>query len=552
MPRIHELAQRFLASMSAIGTIVALMLLAASLTPSLMPRSWLIQGVVSGACAAIGYMIGVFIGWLWRYLELPWLKAYVILERALTLVVAAVVSVVLFWQAVEWQNSIRQLWGMELVDTADPVRLAAVAGLTFAILFGLGRGFRLAANRFSDWLDRYIPRRISNVIGVVVAAAVFWSLGQGVVVRFALNAADSSFRNADALIEPDTRPPVDPSKTGSSQSTLSWEGLGRQGRQYVMTAPSAKEIGNFWQQEAMDPVRVYVGLNNAETVEQRAMLALEELKRQGGFDRSVLVIVAPTGTGWIDPAAMGPLEYLHRGNVASVALQYSYLASWMSLIVEPENGSDAARALFHEVYTYWKTLPSDRRPKLYLHGLSLGALNSQMATDIYDVVGDPFQGALWSGPPFRSERWNSVTRMREPGSPAWLPQFRDGSVIRFANQTTKADETNKPWGAIRFIYLQYASDPIVFFEPSAFYREPRWLRGDHGPDVSPAIRWIPVVTGLQLVFDMAIATSSPIGFGHVYAPQHYIDAWVSLTDPPDADRGIVARLKKWLPADQYM
>ena len=29
-----------------------------------MPRSWLIQGVLSGACAATGYAFGVFIGWL--------------------------------------------------------------------------------------------------------------------------------------------------------------------------------------------------------------------------------------------------------------------------------------------------------------------------------------------------------------------------------------------------------------------------------------------------------------------------------------------------------
>jgi hypothetical protein len=30
---------------------------------------------------------------------------------------------------------------------------------------------------------------------------------------------------------------------------------------------------------------------------------------------------------------------------------------------------------------------------------------------------------------------------------------------------------------------------------------------------------------------MALAQTSPIGFGHVYAPQDYLDAWISLTDP---------------------
>ena len=45
-----------------------------------------------------------------------------------------------------------------------------------------------------------------------------------------------------------------------------------------------------------------------------------------------LIVVMPTGTGWIDPAAMDTVEYLHGGDVASVAIQYSYLTSWLSLL----------------------------------------------------------------------------------------------------------------------------------------------------------------------------------------------------------------------------
>src|SRR4051794_16653157 len=85
-----------------------------------------------------------------------------------------------------------------------------------------------------------------------------------------------------------------------------------------------------------------------------------ELKRVGAFDRSVLVVITPTGTGWIDPSAMNAVEYLHHGDIASVALQYSYLSSPLSLLVQPEYGSEAARALFAEVYGYWTTLPRDR------------------------------------------------------------------------------------------------------------------------------------------------------------------------------------------------
>lgn len=525
--------------------LLALLFFAASLTPSLMPRSWLIQGVLSGACAAAGYAIGVFIGWLWRYLELPWFSKHAAALRATTLLFAIIVSCVFLWHAVAWQNSIRTLWQMEPQESSDPFRLAAIAGITFAVLLALGWLFQLAASRFSHWLDAIMPRRVSNVVGLTLAIAVFWLVGQGLLVKWALDATDVSFQKADALIEPDETPPTSPAMTGGPGSLVGWDTLGRQGRAFVSSGPKAAAIGDFWNRSVLDPVRVYVGLNSAETVEDRAALALKELQRQGGFERSLLVVVVPTGTGWVDPAAMDTLEYLHDGDVASVALQYSYLSSWLSLLVEPENGQETARALFQAIYNYWKTLPKDRRPRLYLHGLSLGALNSQLSTDIYDVVADPFHGALWSGPPFRSARWNAITAMREPGSPAWLPKFRDGSVVRFANQVDTASGDFAPWGPIRMIYLQYASDPVTFFDPSAFFREPEWLRGERGPDVSQSFTWIPVVTGLQLAVDMAIATSSPVGHGHVYAPEHYIDAWIPLTDPAiSADD--VSRLKQHL------
>ena len=176
-----------------------------------------------------------------------------------------------------------------------------------------------------------------------------------------------------------------PIKTGSAASLLSWEDLGRQGRRFVSSGPTGAEIGAFFGQEALDPIRVYVGMNSADTADERAKLALEELKRTGAFDRSILIVVMPTGTGWVDPAALDPVEYLHRGDVASVAMQYSYLASWLSLLVEPDYGAEAGNALFREVYAYWSSLPRDGRPKLYLHGLSLGAMNSERSANLYDV-----------------------------------------------------------------------------------------------------------------------------------------------------------------------
>lgn len=59
-------------------------------------------------------------------------------------------------------------------------------------------------------------------------------------------------------------------------------------------------------------------------------------------------------------------------------------------------------------------------------------------------------------------------------------------------------------GPFRIAFLQYASDPVTFFDPAVLYREPEWMREPRGPDVSTELRWYPVVTMLQLLADIAV------------------------------------------------
>lgn len=542
--RLRLILAKLTASLLTVGVVIGTLSFAASLTPSLIPRSYLIQGVLSGISAALGYGIGAFACWLWTYLELPRLRGRALkAARIATLAACFAIAVVFLWKTLEWQNSIRTLMGLEPLNSASPWSTGAVALAVFFVLLAVGRLFGYTFRVFSTWLGRFAPRRVSNLLGGLLAVVLFWSVAEGVIFRISLRVLDSSFQELDALVEDNLARPTQPGKTGSAASLLSWEGLGRQGRRFVSSGPTGAEIGAFFGQEAMEPIRVYVGMNAADTVDKRAKLALQELKRTGAFDRSVLIVVVPTGTGMVDQAALDTVEYLHKGDIASVAMQYSYFASWLSLLVEPDYGAEAGKALFREVYTYWSSLPHDKRPKLYLHGLSLGAMNSEISASLYDVVADPFQGALWSGPPFPSRTWRSVTDGRNPGTPEWLPRFRDSSIFRFTNQNDALDIPNAKWGPIRIVYLQYASDPITFFDAATLYREPDWMKEPRGPDVSKEVRWYPLVTMLQLTVDMMTATTSPMGYGHVYAPQHYIDAWMAVTDPPGITADDVARLK---------
>lgn len=528
---------------SGVGLVLGTLFFAFSLTPSLIPRPLIAQGIVSGLSFTAGYALGVMGHGLWRYLHLPDPNAR--LETYFHWLAAAVslsIAALFLWRAAEWQNSIRQLMEMEPVSGTHPFSIALIALGVFAFLMLMALLFRRTFRLLSRKLAYILPRRVAYVLGTIAAIALFWLVIEGIIFSYALKVADRSFQQVDELMQSDLSPPEDPLKPGSAESLISWEALGSRGRRFVTEGPSGAQIGDFLGEEAPDPVRVYVGLNAAETPTERAKLALEELIRVGGFERSVLVLATPTGRGWIDPGSQDTVEYLHRGDIATIAAQYSYLPSHLSLISEADYGVENARALFAVVYDYWSSLPSDERPRLYLFGLSLGALNSDLSFDLYDIIDDPFNGALWAGPPFRSDTWKRITADRDPGSPAWLPRFRDGSVVRFMNQTQGLQEVPGEWGNFRIAYLQYASDPITFFEPASFWREPDWMHTPRGPDVSPDLRWYPVVTMLQLLVDLT-TESAPPGFGHEIAAEDYIDAWAALSEPPGWDEESLKRLR---------
>lgn len=535
----QSLVARFWKSFSFVGLAVATLLFAASLAPSLLPRHFLTQGLLSGFALAIGYGVGVFLVWLWNFLEIPHPTDNVqAVSKRVTTVLVALTAGGFLWRATVWQNSIRALMEMEPVATAYPWRVAAIALAMGVALVAIARGLRGLWRYLDGKINRVVPRRISQAVSGILVVVLVILVANNVIARMLLNASDAVFLQLDMAVDEDVPQPTDPAASGSEESLIDWDRIGRRGKQFVAAGPTQNGISELLGREAKRPVRVYAGLGSDETTQERAELALEELKRAGGFERSVLVVATPTGTGWLDPGAVDTLEYLHAGDTAIVATQYSYLPSWMTILVDPARSRESATALFNAVYEHWKTLPKESRPKLYVFGLSLGALGSAASADLFTVFEDPIQGGVWSGPPFPSQVWARVTSYRNPDSPMWLPRFRDGSMVRFTGRECSLDDWGTRWGPMRFVYLQHASDPMTFFSTDLAWRSPQWLHGERGPDVSPYLTWYPLVTFLQIAFDLPMATSIPHGYGHNYAASSYIDAWIAVTDPP-----------QWTPAD---
>jgi uncharacterized membrane protein len=499
----------------------------------MLPRTWLLQGVVSGLTAAFGYGIGASIGAAARALgPVSWRRPQGRAAWWTMIGLSTVLIIVFLLLGRSWQNEVRALMGMTDPLVWDITLIVVVAVVVTVALVLLSRVVRLGSRRLGRALDRFIPRRIAYLTGAIVVALVVAGLVQGVLWDGFISAMNRVSSLGNGGTAPGIVQPTDPARSGSPQSLAGWSTLGVEGRTFVASGPDRDTLTKFIGTPAKDPIRVYAGLDSADSLQGEVDLALAELDRTGAWDRGVLTVITTTGTGWVDPAAATSMEYVWNGDTAEVALQYSYLPSWVSFLVDRGNASAAAAALIDAVRGRWLVLPADSRPKLFVFGESLGAYGTDSVFDSVQQVVTETDGALLAGPPFADALHQQITAQREPASPVWLPIVDQGRQVRFAVQPADLANPASQWSTPRMVYFQNSSDPVVWWSPDLMLHRPEWLETPLGPDISPSMHWIPVVTFWQVVVDLAFVQDVPFGHGHRYGPD-YVDGWVSLGAPAD-------------------
>ena len=131
----HERKQRHpllvwawsLVHLDFVGVAFGALFFCLSLTPSLLPRDWLFQGLIGGLNAAIGYGIGVFAGKMVRRFVLrrriwwPPSKRVLYWLKAATVALSATASVLMLIPAAAWQRRVSAVMGMEGPGTAGPL-----------------------------------------------------------------------------------------------------------------------------------------------------------------------------------------------------------------------------------------------------------------------------------------------------------------------------------------------------------------------------------------------------------------------------------------------
>lgn len=512
-------------ALSTTGLVLASLAYAAALTPSMLPRPLTFLLLLSTLGATIGYAIGATIGWLLR--NIPWVRRHRLPRwAAITVPVVAWLPSLAFTPiAIDWQT--QQQSALDMPSTLPSTFvLVILTAISSGLLLLLGRSLRLVTNAIAGAVLRVPPlaRRLSDApAGQRYRARLFSRLGCAVVLiltaaliiqgGFALLVQSYNQVNADASGQSSDDLG---SNSGSEGSLAPWQTLGREGRYYVGNTMQPEEISKITQMPAARPTRLYVGMQQGATPRERTDLALGELERSGAWDREYLAIIAVTGTGWVDPDAINSLEVVTNGEIASVAVQYSAVPSWIGFVIDPQTTQDQNASTIQAILQAWRARPPGERPKLILFGESLGAFGSQAAWPAGSTPADvtaEIQHVIWIGPPAESRLWKQWQAGRS-GGPAWQPVIGDGSIAKvFINNLELEQALPSPGASLTF--SAHPNDPVVYWSPDLLLRRPDWI-DPLGPGVDPHLRYFPVITYLSLGMDL-ISGGGPPEVGHNYS-----------------------------------
>jgi len=525
------------------ATILAAIFFWQSLTPSLLPRIWLVQGLVSGICAVVGYALGYLIeGTLWHLRIRPTVPHRVEprIRRGL-FVVAAAFTFFAFAESFADQTWTWDTLGVEPQARWRYVLVLPVAIAICAVVAALVRAFRFVR----QWLEHGGRRiRIPDTIAVALSLALTLTLVQVLISRVVydniLTVSNSAFASADSSVDDDEpEPPRSNLKSGGPGSTLDWSELGFRGREFVSSAPTTGQITDFVD-DAIEPIRVFIGKKSASTPARRAALAVEELDRTGGFDRKVIVINTPTGTGWVDEQIVQPIEYFYGGDTAVVGVQYSHLPSHLGFLTEQNSAVASSKAVFVAIHGRIASLPQGERPALVVTGESLGAYGGQGAFSSFGRLTSQVDHAMWVGTPEFTDLHRQAKHDRSPGSRQIQPILNEHPEVAFTESGDNIDG-----GHNSIVYLQNADDPVPLWSPQLIFRQPDWMKEQRSPRINPQMRWTPFTTFAQITADMIVSNSFDEGTGHIYGTAP-LTVWAHVLKPTGWDADKIERLRERL------
>jgi uncharacterized membrane protein len=526
------------------GLFVGLILLWFSLGSSLLPRSGLMQGIVSALSLAFGYAVGVLLWFIVRWVvglvseglaedSIPPVARWAALMGIAFTAGVAIVR----WPS--WQTTQGELVGVDALGLVDGIKAVGWTIVVFVVLIGIARLIRWVIWRLDVFNARHLSVHMARgvtiaIVAVIVGGSYYYISSSGLT-----SYANGHFAPGDTVTLEGVTEPTNPEVSGSPDSLVDWDDLGFQGRTFAGAATTVGDITAYYgsAEGVRAPIRVYAGLNSAENPDQRAQLVVDELNRTNAEDRAVLMLVATTGTGWVDPLAAASVEYMYRGDTAIAAMQYSFLPSWVSFLLDTATAVESGVAINTAVIDWWEALPEDNRPRIVAFGESLGSLGSEAAyvqgslDESLGFIQSKVDGAFWVGPTDANGVRQQLLADRDPSTPVWKPVYDNGAIVRLENQPGGHDPTDASWAAPRVVYYHHPSDPVGYWNWETLWKPQEWTDKPTGPDVPDSVRWIPFTTFTQVVVDLINGFSASVGHGHNY-DDTFVEGW-SIVAPAD-------------------
>jgi uncharacterized membrane protein len=355
------------------------------------------------------------------------------------------------------------------------------------------QGINYTLNKYAPSLNKsWLPIGHLASLGILVSG-----------ITFGIKKLYGNIENgADKIEDSFRRRPITEFVSGSKDSFVDWDTLSVQGRRHIGTRLSANQISKVLKNtetKVKEPIRIYVGLDSAPTESERVKLALEELDRTNAYSRKNIIIISPTGTGYVNYVMGDAVEYMSNGDCAQVTLQYSKRPSPLSLDRRDE-GHIQYRMLINGIKKQVAQMPKSKRPKLIMFGESLGAWTSQDAF-MYEGT-DGFEAslidkALWIGTPAES-KWKDRALSNKS-----LNTEKD--LIGVFNGFDEYEElTNEQQKKLRYFMVSHYNDPVARFTTSLLVQAPDWLRMDdkRPPTIPKSVLFRVPGTFVQTLVDM--------------------------------------------------
>ncbi len=393
------------------------------------------------------------------------------------------------------------------VAKAAGMGLAAGAGL-----LGIAVGELLVAEgatRGVSWVLGRNDNPVTPLVGHAIALG-----GLTVAGGYALDQVRRRVQHQDDVVEPAyPHAPVSDHVTAGPRSEVPFDTIGKEGRRFVTMVTTPEAITDVMGEPSVHPVRVVAGYETTKDVTARARIAVDELGRLGGFDRSAILVAAPTGVGYVNYVVIEALEYLTRGDVATVVPQYALVPSALALDTTPD-AVILQTLVLEGIRDRIATIPEASRPQLWQFGESLGA---QVALD---VIGDGttvalerlgVDSGLYLGVPFRTRAWAR-----------WFDEPTAVDPRGLLTLVSQPDEARQLTDPVRHLMVVHHDDPVNKFAYDAAVRPPWWLGPPETrpPGVPRETKYRPFSTFVLMLVDLKNGMNSKPGTfvrqGHDY------------------------------------